>query len=413
MPTIPTGKMELELRRLYVRWLSRLGDNTDMNAAVDRFEKQSIDLIEKMGGQTARLGALADFPAPKRLDLSPHIGTIYSDMKQAAIQAGIQAGLNASDVARHMFRAGMDKSYHRLNRLARTETVSAYWKNAWGSIEDLPELVMIWGAESGPRTCQWCLERDGMVMESSQLRDHPNGRCTPIPTLRSMVEYKGSVDSSGRIFQDPEWTKKPAEIKRLTKPSDWSDSDLAPVYQAATTPGVNGYEPLRPVLDKQGFGTPQVVPDEVFDALEAAPLYRGLALRDIPLQDMLNNFHARQDYYIGSGIYGNGWYFTDSRDIASGYAGWNGVVSETKLLPGARMFNAGVVDSAEDILDLPEFAWTKDAKYAGTPVSTDPSVAAVMMGYDGLIVKEYWNGKTNTFTVILNRGALAMKEGPK
>ena len=208
MPTIPTGKMELELRRLYVRWLSHLGDETNMDKAVDRFEKQSIDLIEKMGGRTAMLGALADFPAPKRLDLSPHIGTIYSDMKQAAIQAGIQAGLNASDVARAMFRNGMDKSYHRLNRLARTETVSAYWKNAWDSIEDLPELVMVWGAESGPRTCQWCLERDGMVMESSQLRDHPNGRCTPIPTLRGLVEYKGSVRADGTIYQDPTWTKR-------------------------------------------------------------------------------------------------------------------------------------------------------------------------------------------------------------
>lgn len=219
MPTIPTGKMELELRRLYVRWLSRLGDETNMDKAVDQFEKQSLDLIEKMGGQTARLGALADFPAPKRLDLSPHIGTIYSDMKQAAIQAGIQAGLNASDVARHMFRNGMDKSYHRLNRLARTETVSAYWKNAWDSIADLPELVMVWGAESGPRTCQWCLERDGMVMESSQLRDHPNGRCTPIPTLRSMVEYKGSVDTGGRIYQDPAWAKKQPPPARPAKPS--------------------------------------------------------------------------------------------------------------------------------------------------------------------------------------------------
>lgn len=212
MPTIPTGKMELELRRLYVRWLSRLGDETNMDKAVDRFEKQSIDLIEKMGGRTAMLGALADFPAPKRLDLSPHIGTIYSDMKQAAIQAGIQAGLNASDVARHMFRNGMDKSFHRLNRLARTETVSAYWKNAWDSIDGLPDLVMVWGSEDGPRTCAWCRERDGMVMESSQLRDHPNGRCTPIPTLRSMVEYKGSVDAGGRIYQDPAWTKKPEPV---------------------------------------------------------------------------------------------------------------------------------------------------------------------------------------------------------
>lgn len=206
MPTIPTNQMERELRALYLRWLAGLSvDTPNMSAKVDDFQKRSQALIERLGGQTASLGALADFPVPKLLDLDPVVGTIYSDMKQAAIQAGIAAGLQSTDVARQMFSLGMDKSFNRLNRLARTETTRAYWKNAWDSIADLPLLVMVWGSEDGPRTCAWCKERDGLLMDSSNLRDHPNGRCTPIPTLRSLVEYKGSISADGQIYWDEGW----------------------------------------------------------------------------------------------------------------------------------------------------------------------------------------------------------------
>ncbi|QKN87766.1 capsid maturation protease and MuF-like fusion protein [Microbacterium phage Nebulous] len=220
MPTIPTGKMERELRALYLRWLKGLTYETgDISYKVDQFQRWSMELIEEHGGRTAALGALADFPVATKLDLSPHVGTIYDDMKQVAIQAGIIAGMNSTDVARQMFNAGMDKSFNRLNRLARTETVSAYWKNAWDSIADLPLLVMVWGSEDGPRTCAWCRERDGMVMESSNLRDHPNGRCTPIPMLRSQVDYRGSVRSDGTIYMDPAWTAKP-KPKAITSVDD-------------------------------------------------------------------------------------------------------------------------------------------------------------------------------------------------
>ena len=201
-------------------------ESKNLTEKINRFEAQSTELIEKMGGHTASLGALAGFPAPKRLDLSPHVGTIYQDMHTAAIQAGIMIGLNSTDIARQMFNAGMDKSFHRLNRLARTETVSAYWKNAWDSVADLPALVMVWGSEDGPRTCAWCRERDGMVMESSALRDHPNGRCTPIPMLRSMVEYRGSVRADGTIYQDPRWTKKTEPVVS-NAPTQLSGEDAA------------------------------------------------------------------------------------------------------------------------------------------------------------------------------------------
>ena len=206
MATVPTGKMERELRRLYMQWVNQLPNHErDLHNYVAKFQKKSLKLIEKMGGNVARLGALAGFPAPRELDLSPHIGTIYSDMELAAIKAQISLGLNPRQTAEALQRAGVDKSFRRLERLARTETVSAYWKNAWDSIDGLG-LVMVWGAENGPRTCQWCHDRDGMVMDSPDLRDHPNGRCTPLPTHPSQVDYRGSVRADGQIYQDPAWT---------------------------------------------------------------------------------------------------------------------------------------------------------------------------------------------------------------
>src|SRR5690606_37876681 len=101
-------------------------------------------------------------------------------------------------------RAGMDKSFRKLNRIARTETVRAYWKNSWYSVEGLG-LVMVWSAEKGPRTCDWCLSRDGMVVTSRTIQDHPNGRCTLLPMLPSRVKYKGAIEPDGTISQSQEY----------------------------------------------------------------------------------------------------------------------------------------------------------------------------------------------------------------
>lgn len=208
MPTIPTQYLETELRKLYLQWVSGLSvDDDNVASKINDFQRRSEALISRMGGQVARLGAVADFPAPKRLELSPYAGKVYDQMQQAAIQAGIMTGISSKETARVMFRAGMDKSYRRLERLARTETTSAYWKNAFDSVADLPNIVMLWGSEDGPRTCAWCRERDGLVMDSPNLRDHPNGRCTPIPTLRSAVQYRGSISPDNRIYFDPDWNK--------------------------------------------------------------------------------------------------------------------------------------------------------------------------------------------------------------
>lgn len=205
MATVPTGKLERELRALYLRWLGNVNRHEhDITSYIDKFERDSLKLTARLGGQAARLGALAGFPAPTEIDLNPYKGTIYNDMKQAAIQAGITIGQNAKVTASSMFKAGMDKSYRRLERLARTETVNAYWKNTWDSTEGL-DLVLVWSAESGPRTCDWCLGNEGLVVADRNVRDHPNGRCTLVPMLRSRVVYRGTLQSDGSVTFDPEW----------------------------------------------------------------------------------------------------------------------------------------------------------------------------------------------------------------
>lgn len=220
MGTVPTGQLEKELRKLYLQWLAQIPNHADdLDAYIEEFRLSSTALIERLGGQTARLGAYLGFPAPQTIELSPVAGVIYDQMKQAAIQSGIMAGLSANDVARQMLYAGLDKSFNRLKRLARTETVSAYWKNQWDSVSDLPDIVLLWGSENGPRTCDYCISRDGLVVEDPNIRDHPQGRCTLIPTHRLAVRYKGTLQPDGSVTQDPKWGRPKAPIPdQPTKP---------------------------------------------------------------------------------------------------------------------------------------------------------------------------------------------------
>lgn len=290
MGTVPTGRMERELRKLYLQWLAGMPSNeADLPAYINIFQAKSTGLIARLGGQVASLGALGDFPVPKLLELSPVAGVVYDQMKQAAIQAGIAAGLNSRDIARQILNAGLGKSYRRLERLARTETVSAYWKNQWDSTADLPLIVMVWGSESSKRTCDYCLSRDGLVVEDKNIRDHPNGRCTLIPTLRSLVNYKGTLQPDGSITQDPRWGKSVARPKASAGPTTAEQRDplsgkgnpaapsKAQAAQASTGPApapvkatlkpktVQNVPPTQPrviksVKDMENFGAGMPVP---------------------------------------------------------------------------------------------------------------------------------------------------------
>lgn len=274
MGTVPTGTMERELKKLYLRWVTGLTiDSTDLAGKIASFQADSEALISRLGGRTAALGALGDFPAPRLLQLSPHAGTIYDQMQQAVIQAGILAGISSKEAAQAMFRSGMDKSYRRLERLARTETTSAYWKNSWDSIADLPALVMVWSSENGPRTCQWCQSRDGLVVDDPNIRDHPNGRCTLIPTLRSQVKYKGTLQPDGSVDMDPRWADQKVRGAKATpsagptteaqrdplsgKPNPAAPSQAEPAQRVQDYGSMSSNDKIAAAEKMFGTGSPQ------------------------------------------------------------------------------------------------------------------------------------------------------------
>ena len=203
MGTVPTGKLERELRREYSRFVDDLARTRDHHGAVKRFRKSSLQLMNTMGADVASLGSLAGFPSPKELDMDPVAGYIYDDMLVAAIQVGVSIGQSPRKMAAVAYNAGLMKDFHKIERTARTETVRAYWKNQWDSADGLG-LVMVWSSETSSRTCDYCLSRDGMVVRNSSIRDHPNGRCTLAPMLPSQVKYKGTLQADGTVVQEPE-----------------------------------------------------------------------------------------------------------------------------------------------------------------------------------------------------------------
>lgn len=181
MATVPTGKMERELRAYYLQWVKGLdAHSNDLPGYIAQFGRRANQLINQHGGNVARLAMDAGFPAPKPLPLSFNPEHAIAEMQQAAIAAGIAVGQGAKAQASAMLKAGMDSAYYRLERRARTETVSAYWANQWKQVEGLG-MEMQWSSEGGARTCAFCKAKDGLVVTDPTLRDHPNGRCTLQP----------------------------------------------------------------------------------------------------------------------------------------------------------------------------------------------------------------------------------------
>lgn len=353
MATVPTGKMERELRRLYMRWVHQLPRHQDdLHNYVAKFQRDSTDLIERMGGDVARLGILADFPAPKRLDLSLHVGTIYSDMELAAISAQIGLGLNPRQTAEALVQSGVDKSYRRLERLARTETVRAYWKNSWDSVEDLG-LVMLWSAERGPRTCDPCLERDGMVVPSREVRDHPNGRCTLVAELPSRVNYKGSVAPDGSIYQDPAWVK----TKAVTQETDT-------------------WKPTMTPEEADRWASDSVIQEVMYHGTGTDVAASGIMSSGFDLSKIGTSTSNR-------GVYGAGVYLTETHSVADVYAALGNVTEGAVITTRVNLKNP--VEYLSLFRNEEFIQW--QAAYAGPNEAFPDALSSFLQsaGYDGVI----------------------------
>ena len=201
MGTVPTRYVEDALRTYYLQWLAGLATvaDSELDAYIMEFEHKATEIINREGTRVARRGANAGFPAPRVIPMDVDASYVFDDVRRLAVQAGIGAGMQSRDVARQMFKQGMQGKFYELERFARTETTNAYWQHQWNQVEDL-DLVMVWSAESSKRTCPYCLAKDGLVVKDKRIRDHPNGRCTLLPKMPDSVPLRGKT-------RDPMWTR--------------------------------------------------------------------------------------------------------------------------------------------------------------------------------------------------------------
>lgn len=295
------------------------------------------------------------------------------------------------------------------NRLARTEINNAYHAASWdrynrSAIVDEVEWMLSSSHPEDDICNDYALESP-FKKNAVPAKPHPNCYCYIMPRLPTEEEFLDRL-FAGEYGDEPWADEVKPDMQRRTAPSQWDEAMLKEIFKAPTTTGVRGYEPLRPIMEAQGYGTPKIISQKEYDKLLSPEIYRGLASKPgLDAADMAADFFKEEGYYIGSGIYGNGWYFAGSKNVSQVYAGWNGDVSAFKLAPDAKILNVGAVDSAEDILKRPEFKWTQEPPFAGTAVARDPSMAAAMMGYDAVIMDEVSDWATHTFTLVLNRSA--------
>lgn len=141
------------------------------------FDILPIDAIENMVG-------LAGDGSPLRTLLQAS----YSSGAQGMLDQLIRStalGVNPQVTAQNMVRLGLSQSLNRMMTVARTEQLRVHRESSRqqyqqsGVVENYRRL-----ATRDSRTCMACLMADGEVYELTEtLREHPNGRCTTIPTV--------------------------------------------------------------------------------------------------------------------------------------------------------------------------------------------------------------------------------------
>lgn len=366
---------------------------------------------------------------------------------------GVRPDVASRRVAR--YEARLHK--YRADRIARTELnraanageIEGYRQAADLGMIDRAKTKKHWLSYLDNRTSDYCESNDGQVAFLDEPFEegfdyppaHPHCRST------TWVEYvlKKPGATAETLPNVPTGGYRPAKMQPRSGAAEaWKEKPVAQRlldddrFRYAVDRKNGGDQFLREVWKEQGFaGKPQVVSKEAFEKMildmpESHVLTRGHFSTDMARQMMY------EEYYAGSGIYGNGTYTAYGRraaDVASGYTGYNdGVVTRMALNKNARIIdfqkatnlataegnviNARTLDMWQDfsnaMKDVP-IGGTKPARAIAIEkeintlnqmreVTSDPGRWASMMGYDAINVIE------QNYMVVLNRTALTFAE---
>jgi hypothetical protein len=234
----------------------------------------------------------------------------------------------------------------------------------------------------------------------------------PVTGLETSAEKKERIEPG---FEN--WNK---EVEKIF--DDW-DNDLIAGVESVD----DGNILQANFIKKAGFNEkPKVLSQEEFDAIEAETIYRGHQSTSF-----MNSYIDSELQYAGEGYFGNGTYTSNKRDTAENYAGSSGPdastkseiderILEMKLLPGANVL------SFEEVPELREWADEKTREFlngyeksGANPAQmqdaewrlfneADYTNIAIMLGIDAIRFKVPLTDKEEYYTIILNRGKVAI-----
>ena len=180
-------------------------------------------------------------------------------------------------------------------------------------------------------------------------------------------------------------------------------------------------------VEAAGFnGKPTLLSQEEFDALEGETIYRA-----VNSADQVKDFKESPVQYAGQGTYGNGTYASNNKQTTHMYAGDTGndpekIAAHTltmKLLPTANVLFFEDYEALNSYANSLERDFIQQYKDSGANVGQvhniqfnlhnagDWTALAIMSGVDAIRVQVRSTDPDEAYTVILNRGQVAINEG--
>lgn len=155
-------------------------------------------------------------------------------------------------------------------------------------------------------------------------------------------------------------------------------------------------KPLSVICRKQGWGTPRTGSKaDVDSAIRGGWIEAHRGVEDNwktgkSAKDIMHAMHADPNYEHGTGIYGNGSYFSVNPAIAKHFAGKNGATVRVAINPKAKIVDYDQLkDEMADWRNANRFKVKDGTLYA---MGADPGRYAAMRGYDVIRVVNHKDG---------------------
>jgi SPP1 gp7 family putative phage head morphogenesis protein len=344
-----------------------------------------------------------------------------------ALADSIRLGLSPNRAAKLINEAIGDAA--RALTIAITESSRAMNAGAINRYKEAKLNQMEWmtvlSVVGGSSACDICAPNAGQQVEIGQAFNsgsyqppaHPHCRCTLLPVIPDYsANEHGVVDVAPKPIGI---THAGVSESALLKWSNEKNADY--IARGKTKAPGNGLRIAQKTNNYNGLPT-VLSPDEFAVAAKSADvkIFRGIANNGATKASVYVDQYLTGEHYPGLGLFGNGTYTSTRLATAKKYAGKNGEIMDM-LIPDTSNF-ISVPDLKLKRLEMEKSIRERFVSSTGderealklllNSLSTDPSVVACFLGYDGIIATSAdWtlSNDSEKYYVILNRAKAVVK----